>query len=104
MILNDLTSDNVHLSRAKMSEFSAISEIVNHGKMDIDKHVVFLDGRVVFKTDRTRPRHRRHRTCGGCRSEIVSLAWARLLACAQVWAALNEPIDAGASWCSGGPA
>jgi hypothetical protein len=41
-----------------MSEFSAISEIADHGKMHIDKHVVSLDGRVVFKTDRTRPRHR----------------------------------------------
>jgi hypothetical protein len=45
----DLTSDNLPLSRTKMSEFSAISEIANHGKTHIDKHVVSLDGRVVFR-------------------------------------------------------
>jgi hypothetical protein len=46
----DLTSDNLPLSRTKLSEFSAISEIANHGKTHIDKYVVSLDGRVVFET------------------------------------------------------
>jgi hypothetical protein len=39
MILNDLTSDNVHLSRTKTPQSAALSEAADFGKATLNEHV-----------------------------------------------------------------
>jgi integrase len=42
MILDDLTSDNIHLSRTKTTQIAALSELTNSGNAPLDEHVASL--------------------------------------------------------------
>jgi hypothetical protein len=42
MIHDDLTSDNIHLSRTKTTQIAALSDVTNSGDAPLDEHVASL--------------------------------------------------------------